>query len=158
LAGAYLFPPVNVKEKLIVLKLENTDITIGLYSGLKKQPTAAGSAISSRRTGLDDSFDAARGQPPDQLLAGVANLLFQKNTLVSTLVEIWWTPEVQPADIAAERRSIRGPIACHHSLGYLDVYGNHHMIIVSTGGNPYPSFVAGSYRESCSANILDLYL
>lgn len=99
--------------------------------------------LSHRAAGFHDGFYIVRGQPPDQLLAGVSYLFVPKKTLVSTLIRVRWTPEVQPADITTEGRAIRGPIARHYAASYLDVNRNDYVIIVPFGGNPYPSFVAG---------------
>jgi hypothetical protein len=148
---------VNVKEKLKVFRLENTNIRARIDSQSKQPSSTAGRVLSRRAAGFDDGFYIVRGEPPDQLLAGVSYLFVPKKTLVSTLIRVRWTPEIQPADITTERRAIRRPIARHYAASYLDVNRNNYVIIVPSGRNPYPSFVSGPNGQSGPANIVDLY-
>jgi hypothetical protein len=148
---------VNVKEELKVFRLENTNIRARIDSQCNKPSSAADRVFSRRGAGFHDSFYIVRGEPPDQLLAGVSYLLVPKKTLVSTLIRVRWTPEVQPADVTTEWRAIRGPIARHYAASNLDVNRNNYVIIVPSGRNPYPSFVAGPNGQSGPANIVDLY-
>jgi hypothetical protein len=148
---------VNVKEKLKVIRLEYTNISARLDSQCKKLSNGAGRTPSLGSAGFHHGFYIVRGQPLDQLLAGVLYLFVPKKTLVSALIRVRWTPEVQPTDITTERRAISGPIARHYAASYLDIDRNNYVIIVPFGGNPYPSFVAGPNGQSGPANILDLY-
>jgi len=146
-----------VKEKLKVFRLEDTDISARLDSRCKRPPSPAGSVLLYGGVGFDDGLYAVGGQPPDQLIAGVAYLLVPEKALGATLVLIRWTPEVQPADITTKGRSILGSIARHNTASYLNVNRNHHMIIIPLGRNSDPAFVAGPQWESRSPNISDLY-
>jgi hypothetical protein len=148
---------VNVKEKLKVFRLENTNIRTCIDSYCKKPSSAAARTPSLGSAGFHHGFYIVRGQPLDQLLAGVSYLFVPKKTLVSALIRVRRTPEVQPADITTERRAISRPIARHYAASYLDIDRNNYVIIVPFGGNSYPSFVAGPSGQGGPTYILNLY-
>jgi len=148
---------VNVKEKLKVFRLENTNIRACIDCQCKKPSGAAGGTPSLGSADFHHGFYIVTGQPLDQLLAGVSYLFVPKKILVSALIRVRRTPEVQPADITTERGAISGPIARHYAASYLDIDRNNYVIIVPSGGNSYPSFVAGPSGQGGPANILDLY-
>ena len=147
---------MNVKEKLKVFRLENTNVGSVLIPTIRsRQALRADSFIWE--CSFHHGFYIVRGQPLDQLLAGVSYLFVPKKTLVSALIRVRRTPKVQPPDITTERRAISRPIARHYAASYLDIDRNNYVIIVPSGGNSYPSFVAGPSGQGGPANILDLY-